>query len=274
MTPDQLQVLKESAAAGDTTARLMYGLALVQGRFLEQDLDQGLGLIRAAAEGGHPEAMFFLAVYQLDQGEPTPENFEIARGLLEKAAFTGHVKSQVELAKSYLSGSHWPASDEQALMWLRFAAKEGVGVAWILMGYFFLDRGLPQEALHAFRTAEARGENLAVAAIEESLESLRPEGFRENLEAYALQVLAQALGREIESLTGLAAELEGENSAGAAKALSIMYDYGYGVALSPVRATEWLGIAADRGDAEARHFLNERRRIGYLGEAEKGAAKP
>lgn len=263
MRPDQIEVLRQGAEAGDATAQLMYGLALVQGRFVARDLEGGLGHLRDAAAGGHPEAMFFLAVYELDQGDKTPESFELARRLLEQAAFTGHVKSQLELAKSYLSGGYWPASDEQALMWMRFAAKQGQGLAYLLLGYYFLDRGMSQDAFHMFRTAEKLGEAHAAAAIRESLAEL--EGFREDLEGYALKVVAQTLGREVEGLAGLAAALEGEPTAAAAKTLAVLYDYGYGVALDPVRASEWLGISADRGDAEAQHFHGERRRIGYLG---------
>lgn len=269
MRPDQIEVLKQGAESGDTTSKLMYGLALVQGRFVAQDLEAGLGHIRESAAGGHPEAMFFLAVYQLDQGGKSPENLELARQLLEKAAYTGHVKSQIELAKSYLSGNYWPASDEQALMWMRFAAKEGQGVAYLLLGFFFLDRGMNQDAIHMMRLAERAGEKHVAEVIQESLDGLKEEGFTEDLEGYALKVIAQTLGREAETLAGLLPELEKDPSAAAAKTLSVMHDYGYGTPINPVKSTEWLGIAADRGDAEARHFHNERKRVGYLGEGEK-----
>lgn len=274
MTPAQLQVLKEAALAGEITSKLMYGLALVQGKFAAQDTPQGLGFIRAAAEGGHPEAMFFMAVYQLDQVEHTPENLEIARILLEKAAFTGHAKSQVELAKSYLAGNFWKASDEQALMWLRFAVKENQTAAFLLLGFYFLDRGFSQEAVRWMRVAEKAGYPQADLVINETLEKLTAEGFKEDFQGHAIKIASQTLGRGVMHVDDLLEELKSSGTAAAWKTISVMYDYGYGVPLNPILACEALKKSGEKGDSEAMWYYGQKLRIGYLGdEARKTAGE-
>lgn len=258
-----VQTLMTKAEGGDPQAMCELGLCLIAGRGVEKDEALGLTWIKKAVAEGHLEAMFFLGIYTL-QGTPDAEQLQVARKLLETAGDYRHVRAQIELAKSFLSGNFWPADDRHALKWIRRAASVGNDSACALLGLYFADRDFSQDALHWFRQAAKAGNPVAQELLDEHLEKMKSWQIEENFAGHALKILSSTLGRPVTQLEGLAKDLETQADAAAFKTLSIMSDYAYGVPLDPWVATLYLEKAAQASDPEAQWFFAERIRIGYV----------
>jgi hypothetical protein len=125
-----------------------------------------LFLIYALHAAANPVLRNFESTVRVPTGgvgtqQDTQKSSDALTALL-KAAEQGDVKSQLELAKSYLSGIGVRQNDAEALKWLRKAADQGEAVAQTMVGLmYFKGTSVTQdyaEALKWLRKAADQGE--------------------------------------------------------------------------------------------------------------------
>jgi TPR repeat protein len=89
-----------------------------------KDLPQASQWFKKAAEQGHPDAQFNLAVMYLT-GEGVPANLTESVQWMRKAADQGDPTAQFNLGMMYSSGKGVPKDPVQAYMWAGLAAAAG-----------------------------------------------------------------------------------------------------------------------------------------------------
>jgi TPR repeat protein len=175
-----------------------------------------------------------------------------ARGFFETAARGGNGDAQFYLGMMYLNGEGGEESAQEALKWLRQAARKEVPEAENLLGVMYADgNGVtadPAEAARWFRLAAGRGYGIS----QQNLGSMYLDGTgvpKDEREAARLYRLAAE--QNIPSAQGLLAEL---------------HMAGVGVAKDLVQAAKWLLLAGNAGDEEAFFFLDSLLEDGTLSE--------
>ncbi len=141
------KTLTAAVAAGNKIAQFQLGLSyLEQGR-----TDEGVGLIRKAANQNQPAAQYRLAkLYEI--GEGVAQDSEMARQLTERAARNGNRIAMHDLALYYAEGRGGVKTDlPTAAKWFEKAAERGVVDSQFNLGVLFESgQGLPKNVPAAF----------------------------------------------------------------------------------------------------------------------------
>ncbi len=162
------ELLGTDETAGDPRAWYVLGRMYQEGLGgYELSLQRAEKLYRAAADGGHVDAMLALADL-FARGAGVRPNAVVARVWYERAAKAGNVTAMVLLANDY-AGSNGAAPDyERARVWYEQAAAAGSGPAMSALGNLYRN-GLGVEvstvdAVMWYRLAARNGSQEAVAA--------------------------------------------------------------------------------------------------------------
>ncbi len=133
----ELRMIADEARHGDPNAELLYGLALLEGRYgLKPDPKAGIRWLRRSAQGGNPYAALKLGnAYAAGTGVEKDDKQAVL--WWRRAAEGGNVEAKYRLGKAYLEGKGVPQDDHQAADWLEQAANEGNADAQYLLGKMY-----------------------------------------------------------------------------------------------------------------------------------------
>lgn len=157
--------LETAALAGNTVAQLQFGLSKLE----SGDIEDGVELIRAAANKDQPAALYRLAkLYETGQG--VGQDAQTARQLTERAARGGNRIAMHDLALYYAEGRGGIDIDiPTAAKWFEKAADRGVVDSQFNLGVLFESgQGLPQDmeaALVWYSIAGAQGDQMAAGRV-------------------------------------------------------------------------------------------------------------
>jgi len=148
------------AAEGVPQAQYMYGRMLADGHGIAADPEAARAWIARAAAAGLREAQVALAEMMVN-GRGGPRDTAAALELFEKAAAAGHSGAMFALGALY-AGGHDLAEDRMAAQyWFRAAAELGHGQAQLMLGRYLAEGAAgepnPAEARLWFEQAAAQG---------------------------------------------------------------------------------------------------------------------
>jgi len=160
-------LLSAAAKAGNPAAQLQLGLETLE----KGDLENGVSLIRAAANQEQPAALYRLAkLYETGQG--VGQDSKTARQLTERAARGGNRIAMHDLALYYAEeGGRGGVKMDMptAASWFEKAAQRGVVDSQYNLGILFESgQGLPQDlesALVWYSIAGAQGDQMAAGRV-------------------------------------------------------------------------------------------------------------
>lgn len=118
---DQIRVLRQQAAAGDTEAELALGRRYAEGDGVPQDAVQAASLFRKAAEAGNDRAQLALGILYRD-GIGVPQDQQESVRWIRKAAESGNAPAQYVLGSMYENGEGVARDVVAAHAWLNLAA--------------------------------------------------------------------------------------------------------------------------------------------------------
>ncbi len=248
----ELELIREQAQKGDPGGELLYGLALIEGRYgLHPDPAKGLPWIRRAAEGGNAYAALVLGnAYALGKG--THKDPVKAVFWWRKAADKEVAEAAYHLGRAFAEGFGVPKDPRKAGYWLRQAADAGYPDAQYALGRM-LHEGVVVEpdqetAMAWLRRAAANGHREAVHLLR-LIESLVRAVMPLSQEGY------EALHRRAVG-----------NDPHAQYELALRYETGaLDVNADPRKALFWFRQAAKHGNVLAMHRLARAYRKGELG---------
>lgn len=258
------QYLVPAAEGGKLTAVYYLGLMLHYGHGYEQDTEQAMELFEIAAEAGQAGAQFFYGRHLASQGD--------RRGLtmLESSASKGDLNAMATLGDMYYYGRFNTVRDfETAFRYYKKAVDAGgTGVHEMRLAFCYLTGlGVNKDLDEAFRLYSqvlALANEIESAYINTKLGDISVE--RNNGQA-AVDYYEKA----IESNT--------ESSSDAAHSLGMLYLEGDLVLKNPVKARQYLQLAAEKGNRDGQYdfaeLLKEEGRLTeafgwYLKSAEQG----
>ena len=157
--------LMQAVNAGNPVAQLQLGLSKIENGALED----GVALIRAAANQEQPAALYRLAkLYETGQG--VGQDAKTARQLTERAARGGNRIAMHDLALYHAEGRGGVEVDmPTAAKWFEKAAERGVVDSQFNLGVLFESgQGLPQDmesALVWYSVAGAQGDQMAAGRV-------------------------------------------------------------------------------------------------------------
>lgn len=128
LTTSDLHVSRTSNYASD------YDNALL--RIDAGDADDGVALLRRAAEAGSPMAQYRLAKFY-ERGEGVPRNLRLARLWAERAARAGNCRAMHDLGVYYALGEGAPLDEAMAFRWFSEAAELGVADSQYNLGILY-----------------------------------------------------------------------------------------------------------------------------------------
>ncbi len=248
----ELALIRQQAAQGDSGDELLYGLALLEGRYgLKPDAREGVAWIRRAARDGEPFAMLALGK-SYAEGRGVEKDPVQAVSWWRKAAARGVAEAKYRLAQAYLAGEGVPKDPVAAGRWLREAAQEGYAPAQYLLGRMHHEGEVVEKddaaALHWLSRAAASGyrEAMDLARLVRSLVDA-----------------ASPVAREYRDALRQRAE---HNDPHAQYELALRYETGaLDVEQDPAQALVWFRRAAREGNVLAMCRLARAWRRGELG---------
>lgn len=119
-----LAQLHQSSLAGDSRAQFIYGHALINGKGIKQDNNEGLKWIEKSAEQGFAVAQFQLALL-LEFGQGIKANHPVAAKWHLKAAEQGNIGAQHRISMMYLDGKGIEKDLVNAYAWMSLAYENG-----------------------------------------------------------------------------------------------------------------------------------------------------
>ena len=115
---DELLSNPHSSSYHDRSADAEYlqGVELIESRFNEQDVKDGLTLLEKASDEKYAPAQFYLAkLYH--EGHLVSKDLKMAAKLYTEAAYNGHPEAQYTLGWMYFYGEGVPQNQEEAFLW-------------------------------------------------------------------------------------------------------------------------------------------------------------
>jgi uncharacterized protein len=112
-----------AASKGHRTAQAKWGLALIEGHHVPQDLIAGESWLRRAALAGDAEAATLVA--NLCMKGPLPPDYAQAANWYRRAAEAGDPAGARALGSLYLTGAGVVQDDVEAMRWLRISGEAG-----------------------------------------------------------------------------------------------------------------------------------------------------
>ena len=196
VSSDMIQMLQQSAEAGEAQSCLLLGDFYQNGRGVEEDsfeafkwyekaaelgnadgivavancyargtgvqtdMEQAFNLYCQAAEQGNLSGLFGEALCYRD-GDGVEENAEKAFELMQRAAEGGHTLAITSLAYCYMSGTGTDANPELAFFWADKLARTGDSTGMYYLAMMFQNgygtEESPQDALYWYRMAAEAG---------------------------------------------------------------------------------------------------------------------
>jgi TPR repeat protein len=129
-----VQFLKLQAEEGLRDAQYQYAYHLVTGQGVEEDLSVARQWFTKAADQGHTEAQYRLALIILQGKEDGISKPADAAEWFLKAANGGHVDAQFNLGRLCLDGRGVTQNSDKALAWIKLAATQSHTSALFLLG--------------------------------------------------------------------------------------------------------------------------------------------
>jgi TPR repeat protein len=153
-----------AAERGQRSAQLRWGLALMEGRDVVQDLVLGESWLRRAALAGDPDAAALVGDLYVKNGR-LPPNYTEAAGWYRRAAEAGHIAATRAFGSLYLTGAGVAADPDEAARWLRVSGEAGDPASQIDPANLVLDGAGSAEdsarVAHWFEQAAASGDLVA-----------------------------------------------------------------------------------------------------------------
>ena len=157
----QLGVVRAAAEQGHPGMQCLLGSRHAAGRDVPRDYAEAAKWFRLAAEQGEVEAQYVLGLmYQ--EGKGVPQDHAEAVRWLRLAGEKSHAKAQGFLGSMHAFGKGVPEDYREAVKWYRRAADQGDADAQYNLGTMYaIGQGLPQdnaEAARWFRLAADQGD--------------------------------------------------------------------------------------------------------------------
>lgn len=246
------RLYRDAAEKGLRPAQLKWGLALMEGRDVEQDIVGGETFLRRAALAGDPEAAVLVGDLCLGNGE-LPPNYPEAARWYRRAAEAGDRAGARALGSLYLVGAGVAQDDEEAARWLRASAEAGDQASQVDLANLVFERGGRAEDAGVvadwFRQAAGAGD--LTAAFNLGVCLAKGVGVEQNYGQAALWMRRAAEGlAEAQYMYGL------------------MLADGHGMASDLTEARAWFVKASDAGFPDAQVALAEMMVKGRGGPAE------
>jgi len=125
-----------AAARGHADAQFILSGMYRKGLGVQKDLARSISLLKAAANYGHPRALYQLAIYN-EWGVGMTRSEAVARRLYRDAADKGSVKARIMLAARHMTGTGERRDDSQAIEYLEWAAKDATPAEqWDIAGWY------------------------------------------------------------------------------------------------------------------------------------------
>ncbi|GGK38778.1 tetratricopeptide repeat protein [Salinarimonas ramus] len=222
------------SAPDDAAAMTLLGELYAQGLGIPQDVARAADWYRLAAREGDPNALFALAMIEIEgaTGEADPE---AGRALLEQAAEAGHPRAAYNLAL-LLFGSEAEADLARAADLVRRAAEAEIPTAQHALGVLYAEgRGLEENPIAAAAWFARSARNGDVPGmVEYAIALFNGEGIATNEEEAARWFREAAFN----------------GNAVAQNRLARLYATGRGVPEDPVEAAAWHLAASAQGLAD------------------------
>jgi uncharacterized protein len=122
-----VQLYRHAAGRGQRSAQLRWGLMLIEGRHVDQDIVEGESWLRRAALAGDAEAAALVGGLYVKNGR-LPPNYTEAAGWYRRAAEMGHSAAARALGSLYLTGAGVAQDSEEAARWLRISGRRATGL--------------------------------------------------------------------------------------------------------------------------------------------------
>lgn len=168
---EQLEILQKAAEKGEAEAQSQWGLLLVTGDSVEQDVQGGLEWLRRAAGQGDVTAMFNLGIILEKglEGDPDPEEAAL---WYWQAAELGDAQAKMRLGNMLLKGLGF-SPGSPAISAVGASAEKGHPYAQSFYAKIFLD-GVGVDPDHEaaekwFRLAAAQGDESAIFNLGEMM---------------------------------------------------------------------------------------------------------
>lgn len=117
--------LEKGSKNGDLVSTYYYGKLLLEGKGINQDVQEGVVLVLKAAEAGLPAAQLEAGNLYLN-ANGVMKNADLAASWFHKAALQGNVAAEWKLGDCYRTGTGFPKTFEKALFWYSEAASHGL----------------------------------------------------------------------------------------------------------------------------------------------------
>lgn len=174
-------------ANGDPDAQLRVGIALTQGKGVQQNVDEGFEWIRKSAKQGHPDAQHKLGKFYRDvKGDKTKASKWIARAASHQNYMRSpcrfHIDAQFDLALAYFHGDGIKPDKKIAAEFCEKAAVQDHIESQFMLGCMYLEgQGKPrnyEEAYNWIRRAADKGHKEARLKLKDkTLIEYKPKKF-------------------------------------------------------------------------------------------------
>ncbi len=166
---EAVRLFSKAAEQGHGEAQYRLAMLLLSGDGVRRDTAEATRLFRKAAEQGHAKAQFELAV-RLFKGDDVPQDKAQAAEWHRKAAGQGLAEAQCSLGDMLSKGDGVPKDEVQAVEWYRKAAGQGLAKAQFNLGVMLFEGdGVPRdphEAVSWMKKAADQGDGDARAALQ------------------------------------------------------------------------------------------------------------
>ena len=272
---------KKSAAQEDLDAQFKLAYGYLIGVFVKQDVIEALKQLKLLAERDHADSLFVLGETLIQEG--AQQDIKSAIEYLTRAAKLEQVYAQKLLAQLYLNSDYCQIDEEQAIYWLREAAKQEDAEALHHLGIVLASKNnhiqTPESIVYLAKSAQLGfiGSQLILG-----LAYLEGDGIAQNpikgiklLEQAAIQGNDEAQVRLARLYTSSNGPVPSDyskafsyfqkaalqNNIDACTGLGFCYMNGYGVKVDQEKAAHYFEKAAQQGDVTAQinlaHLLQE-----------------
>lgn len=202
--------------------------------FLKRDWNRALQELKAAADQGSVEALFWLGQFYSTDRLPDLKDDKVALTFYRQAAEKGHPLAEWYVADSYEKGRGTEPNKAESIRWLQAAAYDEVTAAQLRLSLRYRSGdGVPKDL--------ARADKLLRFAATPHDDSAK---YNPDTKWTAKARTALARGE----LDVAAREFAAQAARGVASAqlnLGVLYLQGRGVSKDPAQAAHWLGLAAE-----------------------------
>lgn len=242
----------------------------------DEHRQEGLRLLRGAAENGHPHAQHLLGAAYVS-GRVVPKDPTLGMSWVAQAAEAGHLDAQCLYGTALRDGVGVAKDPAAAVQWFEMAQSAGNAEGMYLLGHAYSHGvGVQKDrakSLKLYRSSAQRGYARAQAALGlallqgdgvpknevEAVEWFKKAAAQGNVAAQFHLGVCSSFGRGIPKDEGEAAAwyrlAANAGDRDAQFNLALMYEHGRGVAEEQTEAAAWYAKAADQGHPGAQNNL-------------------